>query len=87
MNGDSKYKLFRNYMVNELGIGRDDIERWVKESVLAEVGKLVGQMNLEEMVRNALKDPWSRIAPGVLEDIKKSVARDISQSIQLKLKE
>lgn len=40
MNGDNKYNLFRNYMVNELGITREDIERWTKEAIAAQVEKL-----------------------------------------------
>ena len=51
----NKYKMFRNYMVNELGITKQDIETWTKESVAVEVVKLVGQFNVEDMVRDAIK--------------------------------
>jgi hypothetical protein len=27
-DNESKYKLFRNFMMNELGITRDDIREW-----------------------------------------------------------
>lgn len=33
MDGDSKYKMFRNFMVNELKITKEDIEQWTKEAV------------------------------------------------------
>lgn len=51
-----KYRVFRNFMVNELGISRDDIEAWTKEAVAAEVQKLVGQMNLTKMAESAIRD-------------------------------
>ena len=30
---DAKYKMFRNFMINELGISKEDIEEWTKETV------------------------------------------------------
>lgn len=47
MTANEKYKMFRNFMVNELGIGRDDIEEWTKEAVREQVTKLVGQLNMD----------------------------------------
>jgi len=36
---DNKYKLFRNYMVNELGISRDDIKEWTIQAIQETVEK------------------------------------------------
>ncbi|MDR0322340.1 MAG: hypothetical protein LBI28_12635 [Treponema sp.] len=36
---DNKYKLFRNYMVNELGISREDIKEWTMQAVKETVEK------------------------------------------------
>lgn len=55
MNGDSKYKLFRNFMVNELQIGRADIEQWTKEAVAVEVARIVGQINMDALVREQVR--------------------------------
>ncbi len=49
-----KYKLFRNYMVNELGVTRGDIEAWTKQSVATEVNKKLGQINVEKMVQDSI---------------------------------
>jgi hypothetical protein len=54
-NASDKYKLFRNYMTNELGISREDIKAWVCESIATEVGKLIGQINIEERFSQALQ--------------------------------
>lgn len=35
---DDKYKMFHNYMHNELGITKEDIKQWTKEAV-TEVAK------------------------------------------------
>lgn len=50
----NKYKMFRNYMTNELGITRGDIEAWTKEAVAGEVQKLVGHINIPKMVSAAI---------------------------------
>jgi hypothetical protein len=36
MEPKDKYTLFKNFMHNELGISREDIREWVKESVKEE---------------------------------------------------
>lgn len=54
-NPSEKYVLFRNYMTNELGITRADIEAWTKESVAVEVNKKLGQINVEAMVSDAIQ--------------------------------
>jgi hypothetical protein len=36
---DNKYKLFRNFMVNELGISREDIKEWTMQAVKETVFK------------------------------------------------
>jgi hypothetical protein len=51
---NEKYKIFRNFMTNELGITRDDIEAWTKEAVSTQVRKLVGQINIEKEVKTSI---------------------------------
>jgi hypothetical protein len=50
-----KYKLFRNFMCNELGVTRQDIEAWTKQSVANEVEKKLGQMNVEQIALDTIK--------------------------------
>ena len=47
-----KYKHFRNFMVNELGITKADIEAWTKEAVADRVEKIVKGMNFDKMARD-----------------------------------
>jgi hypothetical protein len=50
MRPTDKYKMFRNFMVNELEITREDIERWTKDAVAEEVKKISGQMDIHGMI-------------------------------------
>jgi hypothetical protein len=52
---DNKYKLFRNFMVNELGIGRDDIEEWAKQAVAETVDKIVRQKTWDDLIETKVK--------------------------------
>ena len=54
MKESEKYKQFRNFMTNELGITRQDIEAWTKQSVATEVEKLIGQINVQELVESSI---------------------------------
>ncbi len=57
MNGDSRYKLFRNFMVNELSITRADIVQWVHEAIDAHIDRLVkaGEIKVGAMFERAIE--------------------------------
>ncbi len=55
-SSSDKYKEFRNFMVNELGITKEDIKAWTQEAVSREVIKLIGQFNLEQMAEKACRE-------------------------------
>ena len=38
---EDKWKMFKNYMHNELGITKEDIREWVQEAVQEQAEKLV----------------------------------------------
>lgn len=65
MTVNDKYKMFKNFMHNELGISKEDIREWVRESIKEEVKNIVtqayGKCNIENEVRKAIKDNdlWS----------------------------
>ena len=46
---DSKYRMFRNFMVNELGIGRDDIKEWTMQAVKEAVEKEMRGVDVEKV--------------------------------------
>lgn len=87
MNGDSKYKLFRNFMVNELGITRDDIKQWTREAVTVEVKKLIGQMDLESQARRAVSDliKGKSFHGNMSNDMRKIVTEQVAKELSGKL--
>ena len=52
---DNKYKLFRNFMVNELGISREDIKEWTKEAVKETAEKILKGMDVESIISSAAR--------------------------------
>jgi len=51
----NKYKLFRNYMSNELGITRDDIMAWTKQSIAEQVTKAIHGFDINVMVESEVR--------------------------------
>jgi hypothetical protein len=47
---DNKYKVFRNFMVNELGITREDIKEWAMQAVKETVDKELRGINISSLV-------------------------------------
>lgn len=88
MSESDKYKAFRNFMTNELGITSADIERWTKESVERTVEKKFGQINVEELQDSVV----NRIAAlhqvdfSNSREIKQRVISELTKGIQINVK-
>ena len=80
---DEKYKQFRNYMTSELGITRQDIEAWTKQSVATEVNKALGMINLEGHVQRAVRESISNINYASNKEIRELVAKNIAASLDV----
>lgn len=85
MQADStdKYKMFRNFMVNELGIGRDDLKAWTQEAVAREVQKVVGQLNIQSLVESNIRAAirGSTYSSTLSQDVQKLVQQAIAAEI------
>lgn len=91
---ENKYKMFRNFMCNELGISRHDIEAWTKEAVHTEVHKLVSGQKLqqlaEEAVRSAVRqvitgNSWSGPSAEMKKLIEKTLMHELVGKISIKV--
>jgi hypothetical protein len=71
---ENKYKMFRNFMVNELGISKDDIKDWCQSAVREEVAKLVGQIDVPGQVRRAVEHNIGNTAGGIREAVAREIA-------------
>lgn len=52
---DNRYKMFRNFMTNELQLTKSDIEDWTKEAVEETVRNILSQYNVESMIEHIIK--------------------------------
>jgi hypothetical protein len=81
-----KYKMFRNFMCNQLGISRADIETWTKDAIAFEVAKQVGKVDLVQIVTRYCKDYCSdtwKIGK-VVQDVIREVVED---KLEVKIEE
>jgi hypothetical protein len=87
---DEKYKQFRNYMCNELGITRQDIEAWTKQSVANEVEKKLGQINIGKLVEAAINNQAHQVLNGGYygsgDQLRNAVAKQLAEKITIATK-
>lgn len=64
MKDTDKWSMFKNYMHNELGIGREDIRQWIRDAVQDEVRRLVdqeaGKFDVPSMIEKCAMDRATR---------------------------
>lgn len=57
---NDKWLMFRNYMINELGITKEDIREWIEDAVRIEAKKMAedtfSRENPEQMIRRIVYD-------------------------------
>lgn len=56
MENDNRYKIFRNFMTNELGITKDDIVDWAQQATEAIVERMMaaGKLNVQAALDRAV---------------------------------
>ena len=89
---DGKYKMFRNFMYNELGITKDDIERWAKQACFEVVEKRANNMNIDQVFREAAVKAAKEAIGGTsswseeLRKTREAVAIEVAKQIKIELK-
>lgn len=82
----NKYKMFRNFMCNELGISKDDIKQWTMDSVAETARGLIGQINIQEIVMREAKKSIGVHYGSISQEVVKAVASELSKQIELTFK-
>lgn len=82
----NKYKVFRNFMCNELGISKDDIKQWTMDSVAETARGLIGQINIQEIVMREAKKSIGVHYGSISQEVVKAVASELSKQIELTFK-
>jgi DNA polymerase sigma len=52
---NDKYKMFKNFLHNELGLTKEDIREWIREAISEEVRKVVKESYEKCDIREVLK--------------------------------
>lgn len=86
--------MFKNYMHNELGITKDDIQSWVVESVTQQAKKALSEYNyvdrIDQLITKRIDDvikgnTWN--SKSFNDEIIGKVAKDLSSQIRLTLRD
>lgn len=87
---NSKYKMFSNYMHNELEITKEDIKIWIKEAVEEIAYKMCknefDNFDVSKVVRNTLYKEDMYNSKYIREQIKNEIAQQLLSKFELSLK-
>jgi len=78
-----KYKMFKQFMHNELGITKEDIREWVKESVREEAAKLIANTYEDYDVKREIRDMLRTPFDSIRKDIVNAAASEICKHVKL----
>jgi len=84
-----KWKMFRNYMHNELGITKDDIKSWIEDAVKDEAKRMIDStydnFSPKKVVEQVLIDKKIWFEDQIENSIKSEVVNQLLKHIQLEL--
>lgn len=85
---EDKWKLFKNYLHNELGVCKEDIKEWTREAIkeVAEnyIKHQLSENTLSNVVKRAVTNEWGK---EYNYDVRKLVAEELAKQINLTVKE
>ena len=91
VSSQDKYTMFKNFMHNELGIGKGDIRDWIREAVREEVKILVDStyenFNLKDIIKSEVisHDLWD--GESLKSSIRREIVTELVKHLELKIKE
>ena len=83
MAANEKYKMFKQFMHNELGITREDIREWVKEAVRDEARKMIAKTYDDYDVKREFRDMLRTPFDNLRKDIVNAAASEICKHVKL----
>ena len=78
-----KYKMFKQFMHNELGITKEDIREWVKESVREEAAKMVAKTYEDFDVKREIREVFNSPYNSIRKDLVNACAAEIIKDFKL----
>lgn len=88
---NNKWTMFKNYMHNELGITKDDIQMWVVESITQQAKKALSEYNyanridqlITKRIDDVIRDRSLYTNKSFNDEIISKVVKDLSSQIRL----
>lgn len=84
---NDKWVMFRNYMHNELGITKEDIQEWIQDAIKIEVKNVVanayGKCNIEGLIRKEIYGDNFIGEKTLRNTVKDAVAKVLCERIEL----
>lgn len=75
-----KYRMFKQFMHNELGITKEDIREWVKESVREEAARMVAKtyedFDVKREIRDVINSPYNSIRKDLVNACAAEIVKD-----------
>lgn len=84
---NEKWGLFKQYLHNELGITKEDIQQWVKESVAEEARNMVdrNQLDVNKVIRTIAMDKNYYGNESFKKEVIEKIAKELTSKISLKI--
>ena len=80
---NEKYRMFKQFMFNELAITKEDIREWIKEAVKDEARKLIEKTYDDYSVRKEVRDMLRTPYDSVRKEIVNAAASEICKHVKL----
>lgn len=87
----NKYKIFRNYMTNELKITQDDVKEWTLQAVKEQTQKILNSLNIQDIMESYIKNTIKNIFEDyhktekiLTEALHKEIEKKLSISVSLR---
>ena len=81
-----KYRMFKQFMYNELGITKADIREWIEEAVRDEARKIIektyNDYDVKSEFRDMLRSPYCSIRKDIVNAAAQQIVKDVRLSIR-----
>ena len=88
---NDKWKMFKNYMHNELGITKEDIEQWTKEAVeevaTSYVEDRLSETTLPNLVKRIISRKWLFSHDILEQEVLNVAGKELAKQLKLELKD
>lgn len=86
---NEKYIMFKNFLHNELGITREDIQEWIQDAIREETKKVINKtfadFDIEREARRAISDSIYSGYSNIRKEIIESAAREVLSQLDIQI--